>query len=380
MIFPGKTKIANAFSKRMQSREKPENHILSWCLYVPALLYCAVVRIRVFLYKTGWISSVRLPLTVISVGNLSTGGTGKTPFARYLAENLVKKGYTVAIASRGYRGKWVKTGGVVSDGKTVFAGPEEAGDEPFLLARTLKGVPVLVGKNRVSSGMTAVSRFHAGVLILDDGFQHLKLQRNLDIVLVDDFAPFGNGHLLPKGPLREPVSALLRGDILVRTRCGETPSRFFPLKGEVSKKPVFCTTHAPHIAFIRTPDGTEKKPSSSFSLSPGRVVGFSGIAGNEGFQTTLADIPGLHVAEFFPYPDHHRYTEKELFTIAASARENHADAAVTTLKDYCRITCHPPWPCSLMVMDVNIRFTQGENSFWELVEGCINAQQFHSAK
>ncbi len=184
--------------------------VISW-------IYAIVIRIRQMLYRRGLFKTRQLPCKVISVGNVTLGGTGKTPLVIALARELRKRGITVGILSRGYKGMKEKIGGVVSDGKRILLTPAEAGDEPFMLARQLSDIPVFVGKKRYAMGTYAHKRFGMDCLILDDGFQHLGIKRDADIVLIDARRRFGNGRLFPRGPLREPLRCLRRASLLVLT-------------------------------------------------------------------------------------------------------------------------------------------------------------------
>lgn len=162
--------------------------------------YGAAVRLRASFYKRGLWTPRRLPCKVISVGNLTVGGTGKTPMTRYLARLVQSLGREVAIVSRGYKGRAEKSGGIVSDGKRILMDADAAGDEPFMLASGLGDVPVAVGRNRFAAAMQLLQACHPEVIILDDAFQHLPLDRDLNVVLLDHKRPFGNGHLLPREP------------------------------------------------------------------------------------------------------------------------------------------------------------------------------------
>ena len=191
---------------------------LETALLVLSLAYGVVIRIRARLYAAGVLPSKALLCRVISVGNIIAGGTGKTPMTIFVAQLLRDKGQRVVVLSRGYRGSMEASGGIVSDGERIFKGPDEAGDEPYLMARVLKGIPVVVGKRRYEAGMMAIARFQPDVIVLDDAFQHLRLKRDLDLVLLDCRSPWGNGYLLPRGLLREPLSALRRAHAIIFTR------------------------------------------------------------------------------------------------------------------------------------------------------------------
>ena len=207
----------------MTGNNDHECFFLGYFLSMASKIYGGGVKLRQKLYQKGLVKSKRLPCMVISVGNLSVGGTGKTPMTIYLANLIQDFGNKAVVISRGYKGRAEKAGGIVSDGKVLLMGPETAGDEPYMMAVKLKNVPVIVGKNRFEAGMLAVRTFKPEVLVLDDAFQHLKLERDLDLVLLDCQRPFGNGHMLPRGIMREPVSALSRADALILTRSDVVP-------------------------------------------------------------------------------------------------------------------------------------------------------------
>jgi tetraacyldisaccharide 4'-kinase len=171
-------------------------------LSILALLYGWVGLARVFFYRKGIYRTHSLPCKVVSVGNITLGGTGKTPFVCLVAEMIHKRGYRTAVLSRGYRGSYEGTYALVSDEERVLLDPRQAGDEPCLLARKLKGIPVIVGRERWIAGRYAIDRFHTQVLILDDGFQHLALGRDINLLLLDSSSPFGNGWVFPRGELR----------------------------------------------------------------------------------------------------------------------------------------------------------------------------------
>ena len=191
---------------------------LASVLHILSLFYGLVLKLREFCYGRHILTPRRLPCNVISIGNITAGGTGKTPMTIYVAELLKTLGYRVAILSRGYKGGSEKEIRVVSDGQKILMTPTMAGDESYLMAIRLSDVPIVVGRNRFAAGSLAVKRFQPDVIVLDDAFQHVKLQRDIDLVLVDRAQPFGNGHVLPRGSLREPVSSLRRCAACILTR------------------------------------------------------------------------------------------------------------------------------------------------------------------
>lgn len=198
----------------------PENTNGLWLRFLSflSLLYGGAHRLRCVAYQRGWRRTHRLSCPVVSIGNLVAGGTGKTPMTQFIARHAQHLGYHPVILSRGYKGRAERKGGVVSDGTTVLMTPEMAGDEPFMLASSLTGIPVIVGQDRYRSGCLAIKQFQPDLILLDDGFQHIRLARDLNILLLDNHRPMGNGYLLPRGILREPLAAIKRADVVVFTR------------------------------------------------------------------------------------------------------------------------------------------------------------------
>ncbi len=323
-------------------------------LEIPACLYGAVGLLRSDLYRYGVFKEKRLPCYVISVGNITSGGVGKTPMTLYLSALIQKWGYRVAVISRGYRGKAETTGGVVSDMAGVRMDAETAGDEPYLMATTLKGTPVLVGKNRYRSGMTAIRRFNTDVIILDDAFQHLSLFRNLNLVLLDSTAPFGNRHVIPRGVLREPLSGINRSDALILTRSAENT-----LHPDVRflKIPTFAASHEPFIshrvaAGVTMTEGGCRPVSNRFDGE--KVFAFSGIARNADFLKTLEKM-GANIAGVRAFGDHYPYVSADIRNIFHAALSAGADVVATTEKDAVRCQKYGPFPLDLVVIGVHMQ-------------------------
>lgn len=313
--------------------------ILNMILTFASKAYGAGVGLRRKGYESGFLKSRKLPCYVISIGNLTTGGTGKTPMAIYVARLAEKSGCRVAVISRGYKGRAESEGGIVSDGKTILMSPETAGDEPFLMASALNGIPVLVGSNRYESGMTAINRFKSEVLVLDDGFQHLALYRDLNILLLDSAKPFGNGHLLPRGILREPLTSISHSDALIMTRSDRKGPGL--IETFYKDRPFFRAFHVPYVSNLFS-----FKESRSFKnetpvnhdqfIREKSFFAFSGIANNEDFFNTLRKM-GANLCGMKGFADHHVYKAQDIHEILNASASAGASCLVTTEKDYVKL-------------------------------------------
>ncbi len=349
-------------------------------LSILSLFYRSGVILRNALYERGFSTSFRLPCKVISVGNVTVGGTGKTPVVVQLARMLKENGYRPAVLSRGYGSKGAAPVNIVSDGVSVLLGPREGGDEPVLIAESVPGVPVLTGPDRYLTGKTALSRLGADVLILDDGFQHRRLFRDLDIVLLDVDRPWGNGFLLPRGPLREPpAGALKRADLLIRTgegkkgNRGEVPGYLNDASGSEPASwyslPVFRGTHQP-CALISRYKGQERDLRD---LKGKRICAFAGIGAPERFRRTLESL-GVEIADFLSFPDHHRYSSFDLGVIEQAAKKAHAEMIVTTEKDEIKLRSldSPAMPCFSLRIEMTI---DPREEFERLILGMLKKNQ-----
>lgn len=344
-------------------------------LFSISIGYGGIVRLRENLYKKGFLQSKRLPCPVISIGNITVGGSGKTPMTIYVAEFIQHLGYDVAIISRGYKGQAEKIGGVVSDGRIICMGPDKAGDEPFMVAKRLKTVPVIVGQNRFKAGILAIEEFRPDVLLLDDAFQHLKLHRDIDLVLLDSKAPLGNTYLFPRGTLRESAFALSRGDAVILTR--SVVGNMAPLdqiKGVVPKKPVFHSFHTPYIYKIITGNSAQSRDRLNISskydfdiFKRKRVFAFSGIASNDDFRRTIESFR-CKLENFLRFPDHHPYSNRELDEIVKSAMDRSAEFIFTTEKDYVRIAHKIKWSIDLVVIGIEISFGENDIAFKSFIK------------
>ena len=302
-------------------------HLYTLPLAFLSFLYGISVRVRNSLIKN---KGKKLPGFVISIGNITVGGTGKTPATIMLAEWAKSQGYNVAILSRGYGGTYKKDATVVSDGKNILLSPNVSGDEPWLMANTLKDIPVVVSRTRYLAGLKAKNAFNCNFFILDDGFQHIRLKRDMDIVLADAKSPFGNGHLLPWGPLREPISGLKRADAVLFTRSRNLNPE--ESKNSYFNKPVFTGDHA--LDKVKFP--LSGKESDLSYLKGKRVIAFSGIAKPESFKESLLNL-GANVVSFRAFGDHYPFSKKEIEKLIKEKETLKVELLITTEKDWVKL-------------------------------------------
>jgi tetraacyldisaccharide 4'-kinase len=369
----------------MNSQDKSPASLLARLLYGISIFYGAAQRLRATCYRYRVFPSRALPCKVISIGNLTVGGTGKTPLSIHLAAEIKRAGFKVVILSRGYKGRAEKHGGIVSDGRTLYMDAALAGDEPYMIACRLKGVPVVVGKNRIAAGMLAIDKYQPDVIVLDDAFQHLRLKRDIDLVLLDHMRPFGNFHLLPRGVLREPVSSLARSAACILTRCRSgaekaTMSASAEIQRLIPGIPVFTTSYVPywyvvargaHESFEAGPDIFS--PNDPDPVNHRKVFCFSGIARNDDFQQTVKEL-GFTVTGFLEFSDHHRYSAKDLATILRCAENTVADQLITTEKDHARIANRCPLPMELIVVGVKVSFGDREQDFISFISNRLRTE------
>lgn len=302
--------------------------------------YDGVHQLRLQAYHRGWLAVRRLPCRVISIGNLTLGGTGKTPMVEAVAGLLQREGLCVGILSRGYGGTSRKAITMVSDGERCLVSPSVAGDEPVLLAERLPGIPVVVARDRYAAGMLAIERFGVSVIVLDDGFQHVQLARDVNILVLDAARPFGNGRLFPRGDLRERPAALTRAHAIVLTHWD--PDNAYPIAALALPQPappVFYSQHEP-LDLRRFDDGHILPPTS---LKGRRILAFCGIGTPEHFRQTLQRLEA-EVVTCIAFPDHHPFTPADLEHLVQMAKYHGAEMLVTTEKDGVRLREYRPLP------------------------------------
>ena len=325
-----------------------------------SFFYLAVINLRNWLYDQKIFKEVKLSCPVISVGNITVGGTGKTPCVIMLARMLQANGFKPAILSRGYRGRSVNSVNIVSNGDKILLDSATAGDEPYLIAQELKSVPVVIGAKRIATGKTAVDQLGANVLICDDAMQHRQIFRDINLVLLDNRSLCGNDHILPRGRLREPIKELKRAGAIIITRADETIQTDKKI-GELIKAkdiPVFESIHKPKD--IVKGDFSEQKPVSI--LARKKVYAFCGIANPDSLKKTLSII-GSQVLSFAVFPDHHCYDKSELEKIKTEFVDCRADYLVTTEKDAVRLQSYPEFLKNLSVLRVEMEIIPNAQSF-----------------
>ena len=287
-------------------------------------LYAFALRFRAGLYRYGLLKTERLPRPVISIGNITVGGTGKTPVTAHIARILLARGCRVAVLSRGYGGSLEGQTCVVSDGATIMLSAGECGDEPYLLASTVPGLMVVIGTDRYAAGQMAMQQLSPDIFLLDDGFQHLRLHRDLNILLMDYSRPFGNGWTLPAGILREPSAAAGRADLVILTRAPEGVG----LSSDTGGIPRCLSSHT--IVDL-LPLGS-RSPVPFSRCSGHTLLAFAGIADPDSFFAGLRR-QGLNLVQTLSFPDHVVYNPERCREITEAMRASGADFMITTEKD-----------------------------------------------
>jgi tetraacyldisaccharide 4'-kinase len=318
-------------------------------------LYGMATRARLALYHQGAFNVERIEAPVISVGNITAGGTGKTPLVAWLARAVAREGKRACILTRGYGRENPKTRVLVSDGERVLADAREGGDEPLMLALMLKGLAAVVSDaNRVEAARWAIRNFNSEVFILDDGFQHLRIARDLNIVTLDAMNPWGGKHLLPRGTLREPLAGLRRADCLVITRADQSTD-IDALRAEASRlsdgRPVFLSRTK--ISRVRPLFSTTTHQDHSLdALTQQPVAAFCAIGNPQAFFKQIKDN-GITLAGTRAFPDHHVYTQSEIDALSAEARARGAQALLTTAKDAVKLSSLDfPLPCYVLEVEL----------------------------
>lgn len=319
--------------------------------------YLAVLNTRNILYKNGVVKSRRLPVKVISIGNITTGGTGKTPLVEFMARYLLEKNKKVAILSRGYGGN-----------NPLQKNNDNVNDECLILRENLQDVPVLAGKDRVKNGERAIRDYDVDCIILDDGFQHFRIKRDLDIVVIDSLNPFGGENLIPRGSLREPLKNLGRADLFMISHCNQSNEQTIKsictkLSHVNNDVPVCESVHSPvHIENIT--DGSILGPEW---LKGKRIYGLSAIGNPESFTYTLKGL-GADLIKHRKFHDHHNYTNEEIDDVISEAQSLGTDAIVVTQKDIVKMRKMNIKDANILSLKIEIKITKGIELYEEAVD------------
>ncbi|HEY7181189.1 MAG TPA: tetraacyldisaccharide 4'-kinase [Blastocatellia bacterium] len=340
-------------------------------IYAPAKLYELGVRARAAFYESKLFETRSLNTPVISVGNLTVGGAGKTPCVAFIARFLGDEGYEVAVLSRGYKRE--SSGRVeVSNGREILCGPNESGDEPFLLASLCPGARVVVDHDRYAAGKWLEDRERISVFVLDDGYQHLRLARDLNLLLIDASEPLDQAKMVPFGRLREPITAMRRADAVIVTR-SDQPFDRPALERAVGRfaradTPVFYAYHK-MTELIGLAGGGDADPAD---FAPKRVAAVSGVARPDRFVADLERL-GMEIALRRDFDDHHRYTHEELSEILERAREARAQAVIMTEKDAANLPAGFAGPPAPPIFAARIEFAcENEEALKGLVRRAIH--------
>lgn len=345
--------------------------------YVFSAFYWLGYRLRVLTYQAGIVKPTRLKAKVISVGNITLGGTGKTPLVVYLAQKLKKSGFKAAVLTRGYKRRKRGLTELVGKSKNKVHWTE-VGDEPYLLTSRLEDIPVVVSKDRGASGVRAEKKYQVEVLVLDDGFQHWRLSRDLDIVVIDSTNPFGNSRLLPAGILREPLSSLKRADVFVLNRVDQVAKKqdiVSVLRSYNQEAPIIESRYkinsierlfSPSPGGRGSPIRVEEK-----ELSGKKVLAFSGIGNPVSFEKSL-ELLEVEVIKHHKFSDHFSYEKPDIMNLEREAQKSGADFMITTEKDSVRIPMMDDLQIPIYVLRIDLVIIEGEELLWKEIEGRLN--------
>jgi len=340
-------------------------------------LYLGIVGMRLFLFRNHILRSHQLGCPVVSIGNLTVGGTGKTPVVEKLARDLSSRGRRIAILSRGYKsvsGRAAHSSGtscrVVSEGGAILLDSKNAGDEPFMLAKNLRGVAVVVDKDRVGCGSHAVNRLGCDLLILDDGLQYLKLHRKFDIVLIDREAPFGNEYLLPRGTLREPPSHLQRAThILITKSDGSDLSELHKtIRLHNRSAPIIECRHRP----VELQDLSTGQVYSLADLRGLRAASLCAIASPESFEQGLRRL-GVDLELTQSFADHHRYSKREIERFLKRCARRGITCILTTEKDAVRMPRLLNQEIPIRYLRIEIEIMKGQEEWNRMLDQLLHA-------
>ncbi len=326
-------------------------------LNILSIIYGTGVKIRLSLYKSNVLKTKTLPCMVISIGNITAGGTGKTPMTMHIARRLVTEGSKVVILSRGYKGEY-KDIGIVSNGAEVLMNAKEAGDEPYLMAEKLKapgsaGVPIVVCADRYKAGLLAIKEFSPDIILLDDGFQHIALNRDMNLMLIDAKTDLKKEKLLPAGMLREPIKGLKRARvIMIKDKAPRVVDPFI----KAIDKPVVAFSYEP-VKLRALAGGAELELNE---IKGKKSFIFSALASPGSFERSVERL-GAKIIGKRCFPDHHSFTKDDIEEVVRTSKE--AEIIITTEKDAVKLTGFADKLKNVYILEIDVAIENKENFF-----------------
>ncbi|MDO9465620.1 MAG: tetraacyldisaccharide 4'-kinase [bacterium] len=339
--------------------------LLKLCLFFISFLVIIGQSMLLFMYSMNLLKKRKLSSKVISIGGITLGGVGKTPVVELLVNMLIKKGKKVAVLSRGYRRVGESDIKLVSNGKEILCNVEKAGDEPYLLAKNLKSTVVFVGKNRYETGKIAEEKFNVDIVVLDDGFQHWRLHRDINIVVINASSPFGNGYVFPRGNLREPYKCLKRADCFIITKIDMIKDTEIIKKRLLdinSSAQVITTIHKP-VCF-KSIAGEEQLDIEC--IKGEKVIALSSLGDPVSFENTLEHV-GAKIVEKLRYPDHYWYAKKDIDNIQARQKALNVKFIITTQKDAVRLQRLNIKNLEILVLRIEVGIISGIDRLKKLI-------------
>lgn len=367
-----KKNLREGAERYLNSDSPGGSKLLDWCLTQFSKVYAGIQTRRRQRYRNGTLNGAHPGVPTVCVGNITVGGTGKTPLVEEVCALFKELGLKPAVVTRGYAGALEGKVAVVTDGRELLLDAAQAGDEAVLLARRMNGTPVIISAKRIEGARVAIDRLGAQAIVLDDGFQHLSLARDLDIVVLDAARPFGNGKCLPRGTLRELPPALADAGALVLTRADalkrvDLMQVESQLRRHNKTAPIIVAAHR-QDAVVGWPDGER---SELTWLEGKRVVAFAGIGKPEAFFAQLEEA-GAELVYKKGFADHHAYSVEEIGELTAKCREDRAQALVTTEKDAVRLLPMLPLDVPLKVVPLRVELNETDrDTLKTLLEGVI---------
>ncbi|MFH1904097.1 MAG: tetraacyldisaccharide 4'-kinase [bacterium] len=353
------------FYKNIVSDNKRHRLLKLFLLFI-SFLVIIVQNILLFMYSMNLLKKRKLSSKVISIGGITLGGVGKTPVVELLVNMLIKKGKKVAVLSRGYRRVEDSDIKLVSNGKEILCNVEEAGDEPYLLAKNLKSTVVFAGKNRYETGKIAEEKLNIDTVVLDDGFQHWRLHRDINIVVINASNPFGNGYIFPRGNLREPYKCLKRADYFIITKTDMIKDA-----GIIEKRLLDINSSAQVITTIHKPVCLEHVAGEEHldieCIKGEKVIALSSLGDPASFENILEHV-GAKIVERLRYPDHYWYSKEDMYNIQARQKTLNAKFIITTQKDAVRLQrVETYYNTSLLVLRIEVEIISGSDKLEKLI-------------